>query len=197
MNEPASQPPRSPADAVFHPVRLRIIRALGGRHMTPREIAAELPDIPPASLYRHLNALAALGVATVVSERRVRGATERTYTIPDERGVLSATDVRDLDAGEHLRLFAIFLAGVLADFGRYLDHSSPDIAADGVGYRQVDLYLSDAELRAMLDELNATLAHWGAQRPEPGRRRRLFTRIVMPAAGPANREDGDTDELDR
>lgn len=110
--------------------------------MTPHQLAAELGDIPVASPYRHLNTLAAAGIARVVCERPVRGATERTYTIAEERGVLTPDAVHGLDASEHLRLFAIFLAGVLADFGRYVDRGMPDLAADSAGYRQLDLYRS-------------------------------------------------------
>lgn len=189
MNERSAPAAMSPANTIFHPVRLRIIRALGGRRMTPRELAGELPDIPTASLYRHLNALAAAGIAEVVGERPVRGATERTYTIAEGRGVLTPADVRGMSADEHLRLFAIFLASVLSDFGRYLDRGRPDLDADGVGYRQLDLYLSDDELREMLEEMNAAVRRRVAQGPAPGRQRRLLTTILMPAVAPENEED--------
>lgn len=189
MNEHSASGAMSPVTTIFHPVRLRIIRAIGGRRMTPRELAGELPDIPTASLYRHLNALTAAGIAEVVGERPVRGATERTYTIAEGRGVLTPADVRGMSADEHLRLFVIFLASVLSDFGRYLDRGQPDLEADGVGYRQIDLYLSDDELREMLEEMNAAVRRRVAQRPAPGRQRRLLTTILMPAVAPENAED--------
>ena len=197
MNERAAAARIAPADAIFHPVRLRIIRVLGGRRMTPRELAAELRDVPLASLYRHLNALVAAGIAEVVGERPVRGATERTYTIVEGRGVLAPDDVRGLDANAHLQLFAIFLAGVLSDFGRYLDRGTPDLEADYVGYRQLDLYLSDEELREMLEEMNAAVRRRAGQGPAEGRQRRLLTTILMPAAEPKNIGNEEHDELDR
>ena len=71
------------ADLLLHPVRLRIVQAfLGDRgahhHDAP---AAELPDVPAASLYRHVARLVDAGVLAVVAERRVRGALERTYVL--------------------------------------------------------------------------------------------------------------------
>jgi len=72
----------STADLLLHPVRLRIVQAfLGDRALTTGELRAELPDVPPASLYRHIARLVDAGVLGVVSERRVRGAVERTYIL--------------------------------------------------------------------------------------------------------------------
>src|SRR3954469_15482471 len=75
-------PTLTSADLLLHPVRLRIVQAfLGERALTTAELRDELPDIPPASLYRHIALLADAGVLAVASERRVRGATERTYIL--------------------------------------------------------------------------------------------------------------------
>src|SRR5580658_3975046 len=47
------------ADLLLHPVRLRIIKAfLGERALTTAQLAAELDDVPPGSLYRHVALLA-------------------------------------------------------------------------------------------------------------------------------------------
>ena len=41
------------ADLLLHPVRLRIVQAfLGDRALTTSDLAAELADVPAASLYR-------------------------------------------------------------------------------------------------------------------------------------------------
>ena len=43
------------ADLLLHPVRLRIVQAfLGDRALTTSDLAAELADVPPASLYTSL-----------------------------------------------------------------------------------------------------------------------------------------------
>jgi hypothetical protein len=70
------------ADLLLHPVRLRIVKAfLGDRALTTKQLAAELPDVPAGSIYRHVARLTEAGVLQVVAERRVRATTERTYTM--------------------------------------------------------------------------------------------------------------------
>ena len=70
------------ADLLLHPVRLRIVQAfLGDRALTTSGLRTELSDVPAASLYRHVARLVAGGVLAVVTERRVRGALERTYVL--------------------------------------------------------------------------------------------------------------------
>ena len=67
------------ADLLLHPVRLRIVQAfLGDRALTTAQLAAELGDVPHASLYRHVSLLAKAGVLHVVAERRVRAVVEHT-----------------------------------------------------------------------------------------------------------------------
>jgi DNA-binding transcriptional ArsR family regulator len=171
----------SAADLLLHPVRLRIVQALaGGRRMSPGELAARLTDVPQASLYRHVNALAAAGVLGVVEERSARGTPERVYALVEGAASLTAEDLADADPADHLRFFTMFCAGLLDDFGRYLAEDGPDLMRDGVGYRQIPLELSDLELAELAGRLNAALAPVAANRPGPGRRRRMLTTIVMP-----------------
>src|SRR6185436_8294397 len=69
-------------DLLLHPARLRVLQAfLGDRTLTVADLRAELPDVPAASLYRHVGVLADAGVLTVVGERKVRGAAERSYRL--------------------------------------------------------------------------------------------------------------------
>lgn len=72
---------QSSFDLLMHPVRMQIIQAfIGGKRMSVQELGGRLAEVPPATLYRHLNALVEGGVLTVAEERRVRGAIERVYT---------------------------------------------------------------------------------------------------------------------
>ena len=51
------------ADLLLHPIRLRVVQAfLGDRALTTAGLRAELPDVPPASLYRHIGRLVDGGV---------------------------------------------------------------------------------------------------------------------------------------
>ena len=169
------------ADLLLHPVRLRIVQALlGGRVLTTGELGAELDDVPTASLYRHVGRLAAAGVLEVSGERRVRGASERSYRL-----VLEAASVEDaatMTADEHRRAFATFVAALLGDFDRYLDRAGkrPDLLADGVGYRQAALWLDDAEHAELVRDLRAVVRARMALAEQPGRRRRMLSTVLVP-----------------
>jgi hypothetical protein len=69
------------SDLLLHPVRMRLVTELAGRQMTPGQLAAALPDVPQATLYRQINRLLEGGVFEVVAEQVVNGATERTYAV--------------------------------------------------------------------------------------------------------------------
>jgi hypothetical protein len=90
-------------------------------------------------------------------------------------------------ADEHRRGFLTFVAGLLGDFARYLARGDIDLARDHVGYRQRALWLSDEEMRQLLDDLVDVLAARRDLSPSSGRTRRLLTTVVMPADSPAGK----------
>jgi hypothetical protein len=57
----------------------------------------------------------------------------------------------------------------LSGFEQYVQQSEVDLAADGVGYRQFPLHLSDEELTEFLGSMNELIAH-GAMMSRRGRR---------------------------
>jgi len=167
-------------DILLHPIRLRIVRALvPAREATVQELALALPDVPPATLYRHVNKLARAGLLATVSERAVRGATERRYRLGGT--ALAAGDLEGASRDEHLRYFIVFVATLIDDFAAYLDRGKPDYAKDGVGYRQVPLQLSDAEFRRMGEALKSALGPFVALPASAKRKPRYLSTIVMPA----------------
>ena len=122
------------ADLLLHPVRLRIVEAfLGDRALTTSALAAELADVPAASLYRHVARLVNAGVLAVVAERRVRGALERTYVLRLSAATVGLDEVDAMSADEHRQAFMAFVAGLL-----------------GVAARPVRADLGVAPLRAPL-----------------------------------------------
>ncbi len=168
-------------DLVLHPIRMRVVMALAGRQMTAQQVADALGDVPPATLYRHLNRLVEAGVVAVVSERRVRGTLEKVYTMNAQGPQLSPDQFAALSKEEHLRYFTTYVATLLDDYSRYLQHSDPRrILEDGVGYRKILLELSDEEFAAMAAAINAAVIPYLNNQPGPGRRRRILSTIVMP-----------------
>lgn len=184
---------QSKADVILHPVRLRILQRLVGGTMTAQELAEALPDVPHATLYRHLNRLARADIISVVSEIRVRGATERTYAVKLERAAVSPEDLSKLGPDDHMRLFMAFIASVIDGFQRYLDQSQVDLLRDGVSYTQATLHLSDDELRQLREESAAMTMRFLQLRPGPGRRARILSSIMVPEPLTANRSKDEGD----
>jgi hypothetical protein len=172
-----------PADVVLHPVRLRIVQAfLGDRELTTGDLRREIADVPSATLYRQVAALARGEVLEVVDEKRVRGAVERTYRLRTGAARVQDDEARELTTEEHRQLFMTFVAGLLADFDRYLDRGDVDMARDLAGFRQNAMYLTDEEMVALVQDLRAVFDPRIALPPAPGRTRRLFSTIVVPDA---------------
>lgn len=167
-------------DLLLHPIRLRIVQALAGAPMTPLQLKERLGDVPQATLYRHLNQLADGGLLEVVEERQARGAVERTYGIVTSAVSLTDDDLESATPDDHFRYFTTFLGTLLADFASYLNDGEPALGADRVGYRQIPLWLTDDELDAVANTIAGVLHEHAENEPAPGRRRRLFTTVVMP-----------------
>jgi hypothetical protein len=175
------------AELLLHPVRLRVVQAfLGGRTLTTSDLRAELPDVPVATLYRHVGTLADAGVLVVVGERKVRGAAERSYRLDLATAAVAPEDAATMTADQHRSAFTTFAAALMADFDRYVSHAAPDggvpdLAGDRVGYRQAAVWVTDEEFDAMTAELAAVLKARMANRPDGDRRRRLVTTVHLPA----------------
>jgi hypothetical protein len=170
------------ADLLLHPVRLRIVKAfLGDRALTTGQLGAELDDVPPGSLYRHVALLAKAGVLQVVAERRARGAVERTYTLRQFAARISPEEAKRMSAEEHAQAFMVYVAGMLADADRYLAAGPPDPARDGADYQVGALWLSDAEFAELLRDLSIVFRSRLAQTPARGRTRRMVYTVFLPA----------------
>jgi DNA-binding transcriptional ArsR family regulator len=169
------------ADLLLHPVRLRIIKAfLGDRALTTSQLAAELDDVPPGSLYRHVALLTKAGVLQVVAERRIRGAVERTYTMRLIAAQIQPDEAKAMTPSEHAHAFMAYIAGMLADVDRYLATAPPDPAREA-GYRVGAIWLTDAEFADLLHDLRAVFQPRLANPPGKRRRRRIFYTVYLPA----------------
>src|SRR5437868_1497824 len=115
--------PRSKAELIIHPVRLRIIEAVQGREVTTLQIARLLPDVPQASLYRHIKMLADGGILDVTGERRVNGIVERTYSVRKGSARFSREEFASFGPADHSRYFAVFLGTLASRMDQYLQQN--------------------------------------------------------------------------
>ncbi|MGI5201430.1 helix-turn-helix domain-containing protein [Spirillospora sp. CA-108201] len=179
------------AELALHPVRIRVLRAVGGGRCSTREIARLLPDVPQATLYRHLAALAKGHLLEVVEERRVGGTSERVYALPSGGAVLSGEALATATSEDHGRYFTAFVSSLLAEFSRYLARERIDLMADGVGYQQSVLHLDDEEFADFARRFTELVQPLLGNEPGEGRTPRLLATVLMPVDAPAA-EKGDT-----
>ncbi|MFD0515886.1 helix-turn-helix domain-containing protein [Streptomyces aureus] len=139
----------------------------GGRELTTAELCDRIRDVSKATVYRHVDLLAAGGVLEVALERRVRGAVERRYRLRRDRAGINTDTVNSLSLDDHRSAFAAALAVLAAEFTAYLDRDTADPVADLVGYRQHAVWLSPGELRGMIN---------GMRRPSPPPGQQAITR---------------------
>jgi len=172
-------------------VRLRILKAfLGDRALTTTELAAELDDVPAGSVYRHVALLTKAGVLQVVAERRVRGAVERTYILRLLAAQIQPGEIATMTPDEHAQAFMAYVAGLLADFDRYLASGPPDPVRDGAVYQVAAMWLTDTEFADFLRDLHTIAQPRLANAPGKRRRRRLLYSVILPAPEKPSRDEG-------
>ncbi|QRP50074.1 helix-turn-helix domain-containing protein [Amycolatopsis sp. FDAARGOS 1241] len=174
-----------PLKLLAHPVRVRIVNALrGDRTLTTADLAARLPGVSKATVYRHVDLLADAGVLEIAEERRVRGAVERHYRLRRDRATIDLETARRMTPEDHRRAFTSAVAALLAEFDAYLDRDTADPVADLVGYRQHAVWLDGAELEALIADLRAAIAPRLANEARAGRTRYLLSPILFPNEPP-------------
>jgi DNA-binding transcriptional ArsR family regulator len=179
-------------ELLAHPVRLRVIHAMrGGRELTTTDLCLRIPDVSKATVYRHVDLLAAGGVLEVAGERRVRGAVERRYRLHRERAAIDAATAASLSREDHRRAFATSLAVLAAEYDAYLRRDEADPVDDQVGYRQHAVWLSPEELREMIEGMRGAIAPHLANEPADGRTQYLLSPILFPIAAPPAGTDPD------
>jgi len=110
-------------NVLLHPVRLAIVQQLeiGMRQLSVAELATELPEIPPATLYRHINTLVGHGICLVAGRRKVHSVQERVYALRSPESTLAHVDDSLHGAASHEQFDAI--AMFLASLNRDLEAS--------------------------------------------------------------------------
>ncbi|MBM9463796.1 helix-turn-helix domain-containing protein [Aeromicrobium sp. YIM 150415] len=169
---------------VLHPVRLQIVQALLGEELTTHQLHRRLPDVPIATLYRHVAQLVRHELIEVAGEQQVRGASEKTYRLAAGFANPTAEELAGSSSEELLTAFTVFTSGLIRDFGEYLGGDGRDLAADRVSFAQADFWATDEEVDELTGALMEALVAVRAHGPGEGRRRRKLTTILVPRPEP-------------
>ncbi len=127
-----------------------------------------MPDVSKATMYRQVALLVDNRLIEVDGEERKGGAVERRYRLHPSRAIIDADTAAAMSNDDHRRGFGASLATLLAEFGSYLDQDDANPTADMVSYRQVPVWLSSDEKRALYDRLLETIRPYLGQRGHPG-----------------------------
>jgi DNA-binding transcriptional ArsR family regulator len=172
-------------DILLHPIRMRIFSEVTGGNATAKTIGAAMPDVPQATLYRHINKLVETGFLKVVEEIPIRGTVERVYSI-GASGLLPE-ELRGMGTDELRMATNMILGGLLADFERYIESRQVDLLdpiAEGFDFTKSQIHLSDEEFFQLREDLWTILQPVIHHKPSPDRRRRIFSFLFIPLEGP-------------
>ena len=134
------------AEVVMNPVRQRIFQYfLIHETGTVKELKKALPDVPSASLYRHVKILADHSILMVVDENRIRGTVESVYQLNKE--ALATED----ESGNAVQMS---LLSICASFAKYFASGNADPKKDMLLLTNCTLLLTDEEFLRFLSEIN-------------------------------------------
>ena len=163
-----------PAEVVMNPVRQRIFQYfLLHETGTAKELKKALPDIPNASLYRHINILADHSILMVVGENRIRGTVESVYQL--NKDALAAED----ESGNAVQMS---LLGICASFARYFARGNVDPQKDMLLLTNCTLLLTDEEFSGFLSEINKVALKYMKVQASAGSKMRQITLISAPTS---------------
>ena len=134
------------AEVVMNPVRQRIFQYfLLHETGTVKELRKALPDVPSASLYRHIRILSDHAILMVVDENRIRGTVESVYRL--NKDALATED----EGGNAVQMS---LLSICASFARYFAGGNVDPQRDMLLLTNCTLLLTDEEFSGFLSEIN-------------------------------------------
>ena len=160
------------AEVVMNPVRQRIFQYfLLHETGTVKDIKKALPDVPNASLYRHVKILVDSAILTVVGENRIRGTVESIYRL--NKSALSAGE----ESGNAVQMS---LLSICAAFAKYFSGGNADPERDMLLFTNCTLLLTDGEFSDFLSEINEVALRYMKVEAKAGSKTRQITLISAP-----------------
>lgn len=162
------------AEIVMNPVRQRIFQYfLLHKTGTVKEIRKALPDVPSASLYRHIKKiLTDSTILMVVGENRVCGTVESVYQLNKD-----AMETED-ETGNAVQMS---LLSICATFVKYFSSGKADPKKDMLLFTNCTLLLTDEEFSDFLTEINQIAVKYMKKEAVEGSKTRQITLISAPS----------------
>jgi len=168
-------------DLLLHPVRMAIVQnLLGGRNLTAQQLGEQNPEVPQATLYRHVNKLLKAGVIEIVQENKVRGTVEKVYGLSEKvMGDLNE-DFLKASKEDQKRYFFTYLMSLMNEYETYIGSEGIDMVQDGLAYRRGRYYMNDEEFEQFVRDLQKAYMKIVHNEPGEGRRARTVGLIIVP-----------------
>ena len=163
------------AEVVMNPVRQRIFQYLLVHETgTVKEIRKAMPDIPSASLYRHMKILTDNSIIIVVEENRIRGTVENVYRL--NKSALEHEDTSGMGVQS-------VLLHICASFAKYFSSGHADPRRDMLLLTTCTLTVTDDEIMRFLSEINQIAVKYMNAEMHENSKTRQITLISAPADG--------------
>lgn len=159
---------------------MRIIAVLTGQTLSPAQISERMPDIPQATLYRHIKKLEQGEVLQIAERRPVRGVDERFFTLVPESARFSREEFATIPPEDHERYFAILTGAMNGALSRYVRQADYDTTQDGMTYFQAVLNLTDEQAQQFRLDLIGLIERAARDGGGPGSRKRVIGAAVIP-----------------
>ena len=156
----------------MNPVRQRIFPYfLLTETGTVKELKKALPDVPGASLYRHVKILADSSMLMVVGENRIRGTVESIYQL--NKDAIATED----ETGNAVQMS---LLRICASFAKYFSSGHAEPQKDMLLFTNCTLVLTDEEFSEYLSEINQVTVRYMKQGTSESGKMRQITLISAP-----------------
>lgn len=146
---------------------------------TAKELMAQQPDIPQATLYRTLNQLTKKGILKVVSEKKVRAVVEKTYGLNDSFGLNIEAMLHENNGPAYFQLMSSFTLQLMAEFKTYSERPSIDIIHDGSGFSATPIYVNEEEIKDLAQEVANVVKPYQTKSTDPETQQTLHTMAVI------------------
>jgi len=159
----------------MNPIRMRIMQYLYVHEKaTAGNLVEFISDVPRTTLYRHIKLLLENDILKVVSESRIRGTVERTYSVNIE----IITKENTLENATK-NVFG-FLMNIYSNFDRYYSNENCNPSKDKIFLNTMTLLMSDDEFNKLLTDLNALFMDHLNNKPSERRKVRNLSIISAP-----------------
>jgi hypothetical protein len=140
-----------------------------------------MPDVPQATLYRHISHLLQTGVVEVVERTQVFGTIERTLALVEGQTLAKPEEFAALTPEELTQYFSVFLGALLEIFSRYARVPDRDIGRDGVSFMTETVYLTSEEARELRTEMRRLMEEWAKNPALEGRHQQTLAFCSIPS----------------